>query len=82
MKKIIILILITLAFVACDCPECNNEAFSYPGKIEKIARHNSIGSCYLLKYDGHEYILTPGGRTIVHSESCPCHSSISNGLGW
>lgn len=82
MKKIIILILITSAFIACEYPECNNKAFSYPGKIEKIAYHSFVGSCYILKYDGHEYILGPEGKTTIHSESCPCHGSISSGLGW
>ena len=82
MKKLLILVFTALTFATCDCPECNDKLQLYPGEIERIARHSSIGGCYLLKYDGHEYIIGPGGKTIIHSESCPCHSSISNGLGW
>ena len=78
MKKLA-LIFTVLMLTACGCPPVKDQP---NGEIRRIAYYSSIGGCYLLKYDGHEYILTPGGKTIIHSESCPCHSSISNGLGW
>lgn len=81
MKKLA-LIFVVLMFMTCTCPECNDKKSLYPGEIEKIAYRSSIGGCYLLKYDGHEYIIGPAGESIIHSESCPCHSSISNGLDW
>ena len=69
MKKIIVLILSTLAIVSCDTPRAKDkQTVSEPGFGERVHEVEVKGHTYLI-YDG----VYKGN--IIHAEHCPCKNT-------
>ena len=82
MKKILILLFITVLTVSCCeiTASSNSQEITYssdyseiPSKAYKVYGYSSHTTLSVFELDGHEYIVNMYSDYFIHSPNCKCH---------